>query len=200
MKTEFRIVSRLCEGHDFYEGVRAVIVDKDGRPRWDPPSLDDGRSAGHRPALRAPGSARTRGAVMARGHGTRQPLDVSRESAVDRLEERAAAAGVLRWGFVLTWFMRLLAVLWIIKGLSAWAVILGMWSPVGAFETRSTGYQATIIYFAVIDLVAAVGLWMASTWGGVMWLLAVMSHLILGSLLSADRVGRRRNDEFLWLS
>ena len=38
------------------------------------------------------------------------------------------------------------------------------------------GYQATIIYFAVIDLMAAVGLWMASTWGGVLWLLAVMSH------------------------
>ena len=47
------------------------------------------------------------------------------------------------------------------------------------FGFRSTGYQATIIYFAVIDLVAAVGLWMASTWGGVMWLLAVMSHLIM---------------------
>jgi enoyl-CoA hydratase len=39
MRTEFRIVSRLCEGHDFFEGVRAVIVDKDGRPRWNPPSL-----------------------------------------------------------------------------------------------------------------------------------------------------------------
>jgi hypothetical protein len=116
---------------------------------------------------------------MARGNGTRQPLDVSRESAIDRLEERVAAVGIMRWGFLLTWFMRLLALLWIIKGLSAWAVILGMWSPIGAFEARSTGYQATIIYFAVIDLVAAVGLWMASTWGGVMWLLAVMSHLIL---------------------
>lgn len=116
---------------------------------------------------------------MARGNGTRQPLDVSKENAFDRIEERAAAVGALRWGFLLTWFMRLLAILWIIKGLSAWAVILGLWSPIGAFEARSTGYQATIIYFAVIDLVAAVGLWMASTWGGVMWLLAVMSHLIL---------------------
>ena len=29
MRTEFRIVSRVIEGHDFYEGVRAVIVDKD---------------------------------------------------------------------------------------------------------------------------------------------------------------------------
>jgi uncharacterized membrane protein len=43
------------------------------------------------------------------------------------------------------------------------------------------GYQATIIYFALIDLIAAVGLWMASTWGGVLWLLAVMSHLILAA-------------------
>jgi hypothetical protein len=37
-----------------------------------------------------------------------------------------------------------------------------------------------VIYFAVIDQVAAVGLWLTSVWGGVMWLLAIMSHLILG--------------------
>jgi hypothetical protein len=67
------------------------------------------------------------------------------------------------------------------KGLSSWAVILGIWTPVGQFEARSMGYQTTIIYFALIDLVAAVGLWMASTWGGIMWLLAVMSHLILAA-------------------
>jgi len=36
MRTEFRIVSRIVEGHDFYEGVRAVIVDKDNEPRWQP--------------------------------------------------------------------------------------------------------------------------------------------------------------------
>lgn len=36
MKTEFRIVSRLIHGHDFYEGVRAVIVDKDNAPHWQP--------------------------------------------------------------------------------------------------------------------------------------------------------------------
>jgi enoyl-CoA hydratase len=40
MKTEFRIVSRICEGHDFYEGVRATIIDKDGAPRWRPATLD----------------------------------------------------------------------------------------------------------------------------------------------------------------
>lgn len=111
---------------------------------------------------------------------SRQPL-VARDGPNDRLEERPTAPARFRWSFVLTWFMRILALLWILKGLSAWAVIMGVWSPSGLFETRATGYQATIIYFAVIDLIAAVGLWMASTWGGVLWLLAVMSHLILAS-------------------
>jgi len=39
MRTEFRIVSRIIEGNDFYEGVRAVIVDKDNAPRWQPAPL-----------------------------------------------------------------------------------------------------------------------------------------------------------------
>jgi enoyl-CoA hydratase len=37
LRMDYRIVSRVCRGHDFYEGVRAVIVDKDNRPRWSPP-------------------------------------------------------------------------------------------------------------------------------------------------------------------
>jgi enoyl-CoA hydratase len=37
LRMDYRVVSRICRGHDFYEGVRAVIVDKDNRPHWSPP-------------------------------------------------------------------------------------------------------------------------------------------------------------------
>lgn len=39
MRMEFRMVNRVVAGHDFYEGVRATIIDKDNTPRWQPASL-----------------------------------------------------------------------------------------------------------------------------------------------------------------
>ncbi len=39
MACEFRIVSRIVYAHDMYEGVRAVIIDKDNRPHWAPADL-----------------------------------------------------------------------------------------------------------------------------------------------------------------
>jgi enoyl-CoA hydratase len=36
MRQEYAVGSRVVQRHDFLEGVRAVIVDKDNAPRWDP--------------------------------------------------------------------------------------------------------------------------------------------------------------------
>ena len=46
LRTEFRIVSRVARGHDFYEGVRAVIIDKDNRPLWNPAGMESVEPAG----------------------------------------------------------------------------------------------------------------------------------------------------------
>ena len=41
MRAEFRIVSRIVRGVDFYEGIRAVIIDKDNAPHWQPATLSE---------------------------------------------------------------------------------------------------------------------------------------------------------------
>jgi enoyl-CoA hydratase len=40
MAMEYRIGARVVQRHDFLEGVRAVIVEKDNAPKWDPPTLE----------------------------------------------------------------------------------------------------------------------------------------------------------------
>lgn len=83
------------------------------------------------------------------------------------------------WRTLMVWFARVVAVLWVMKGLGAWAIILGVWNPAELFSDTPFDFQTTVVYFAVIDLIAAVGLWMVSAWGGVMWLIAVTSQLVL---------------------
>lgn len=40
MRLEFRLTNRFMHGRDFYEGVRAVILEKDNAPNWQPSSLE----------------------------------------------------------------------------------------------------------------------------------------------------------------
>ncbi len=41
LRMEFRMASRILAGCDFYEGVRAAVVDKDQSPKWRPAALRD---------------------------------------------------------------------------------------------------------------------------------------------------------------
>lgn len=40
MRMEYRILVRMLKGPDFYEGIRAVIVDKTNDPQWQPETAD----------------------------------------------------------------------------------------------------------------------------------------------------------------
>src|SRR3979490_3202802 len=58
-------------------------------------------------------------------------------------------------------FLPILAVFWVIKGLYPWAQVTGfIGGEEDAFENQAMAWQAATVYFAVIELVAAVGLWL----------------------------------------
>jgi len=80
-----------------------------------------------------------------------------------------------RWTGRLVIFLRVMAVLSMAKGLYHWAVVSGVTGPPDGFEYQPTPWQTATVFFAVIDLVAAVGLWLAAAWGAVVWLTACVS-------------------------
>lgn len=41
LEMEFKMVVRCCIYPDFYEGVRALLVDKDNSPKWSPATLEE---------------------------------------------------------------------------------------------------------------------------------------------------------------
>jgi hypothetical protein len=93
--------------------------------------------------------------------------------AIDQVQERPQEG---RWTVALVWFLRFVASLSMAKGLYHWSVVIGVGEGHGSsFEASTVAFQAATIFFAVIDLVAAVGLWLAAAWGGVVWLTAAIS-------------------------
>ena len=95
-----------------------------------------------------------------------------------------------RWGLILVIFMRLLAALWILQGLSEWASFM---MPRGAvFDHMSKSQTAAVMFFSVIDFLAAVGLWLATPWGGVLWLFAAVAQVLIA-------LGVKHSFSTLWI-
>jgi hypothetical protein len=83
------------------------------------------------------------------------------------------------WTGRLVLFLRVMACVSMLKGLYHWAEVCGIVGEEGGFEAHITSWQATTVFFAVIDLVAAVGLWLVAPWGAVVWLTATVTMIVV---------------------
>jgi hypothetical protein len=80
------------------------------------------------------------------------------------------------WTEILILFLRIMAVVSLIKGLYHWGQVVGLGAgPDDDFEAHTIAWQTSTVFFAVLDLIAAVGLWLAAAWGAVVWLTSVVS-------------------------
>lgn len=116
-------------------------------------------------------------------------LNVSPKGRADEprtLEPVHAGEGegeVKRWSWWLAVFLRVMAGLSLSKGLYHWALICGINAPFpSGFDAYPVPYQVATVFFAIIDLVAGVGLWLAAPWGAVVWLTSVISMLAVEML------------------
>jgi hypothetical protein len=80
------------------------------------------------------------------------------------------------WTEILILFLRIMAVVSLIKGLYHWGQVVGLGAGSDDdFEAHTIAWQTSTVFFAVLDLIAAVGLWLAAAWGAVVWLTSVVS-------------------------
>lgn len=105
-----------------------------------------------------------------------EPISTAKTPGVAPVQAGKDAARQGPWTRRLLLFLRAMAVLSLIKGLFHWSVLLGIGEgPDTQFMSNLVPWQTATVYFAVIDLVAAVGLWLAAVWGAVVWLTAAVS-------------------------
>ena len=101
--------------------------------------------------------------------------------------EAVARKSPTRWGALLVIFMRIVAALWIFQGLLQWRVILAPEDL--ALDAMPLPLAAAVAFFAVSDLLAAVGLWLASPWGGVLWLFSASANIIIALFMPDFHTG-----------
>jgi hypothetical protein len=85
----------------------------------------------------------------------------------------------MNWSGRLALFLRAMACISMIKGLYSWAQVCGIIGEEGGFEAHIQSWQVTTVFFSVIDLVAAVGLWLVAPWGAVVWLTSTVSLMVV---------------------
>jgi hypothetical protein len=120
-----------------------------------------------------------------------EPVLTDRKHSLEPVHADEQESDGHRWANWLVIFLRVMAVGALIKGLYHWSIVTGIGVQSGtSFEDYLMPYQVATVFFAIIDLVSAVGLWLAAPWGAVVWLTSVISMAAVEALFPQVYGGR----------
>ncbi|MCE1236960.1 MAG: DUF6163 family protein [Hyphomicrobiales bacterium] len=103
-------------------------------------------------------------------------IETSATAARSWVAERASAP----WRLVLSIFLRIVAVAHLGWALWEWAALIGFVPPVMGVDPKAhLPRQGAAFFFTGVDPIAAVGLWLGSTWGAATWLVATFARILI---------------------
>lgn len=109
------------------------------------------------------------------------PIDASARAQMEDLPP---------WRRRLFWFLRAVAAFLLFEGIIHWGMIIGIGeSSPTSFETMPMAAQGAVIWTAIIDPIAGVGLWLRAGWAVVLWLIATLVQVVLGAWAPAGMTG-----------
>lgn len=115
-------------------------------------------------------SRTTETGLVGETHGPTAPIRLGPDAV-------EAGSASVRWQLMLVWLMRVLSLVWLAQGFSHWHSIL---VPAPSDLEILTGWRAaSLVGFAVFDLLTAIGLWLVTPWGGVLWILNVALQMVV---------------------
>lgn len=103
----------------------------------------------------------------------------------EKTETRAPVEKPNRYPLAIDIYARVMAAILMALGLRHWAIIIGVIAGEGgAFEQMTLTWQLATVHLAIIDLVAAVGLWMRVAWGNVVWVWAAITAIVMHTVFA----------------
>lgn len=101
-----------------------------------------------------------------------------------------AGARMPLWQSRVILYLRCLAGFLMVKTVYSWTLICGVWDgDMSRFEMISLAAKSAVIWAAIMNPVAAVGLWLGASWGVVLWLVTAMVQILINAS-APEGVGR----------
>ena len=96
------------------------------------------------------------------------------ESSGERMTQEPPTTAEITY----TWFLRLMAMIAMISGLSYWAQLTGLGAEgLPRFDELPVHWQVPWVMLAILLPCASMGLWMLASWGVVLWVVASLMEI-----------------------